>query len=210
MQETPETVEMWETLRVMWSSGMYATMGALHRKAVEKYGEKAPGLPAMRRRSDREMWSNEDALAEEIQEEEKKASSRILAELGMGISRRMEILAEVINAPLEDHDQLKKIIMKIAENGFITDPKQIAGAMRELRQLYTTGLGLTLKALALAGQYAGDLQPKQEGETPDGKDLSTMTEEDKQHQIKELLKRMNLYVGTDPITAEKNGISSGV
>jgi hypothetical protein len=158
MEESRETIEMWETLRILWASGQYCTLGALHRKSVELYAAASPTIGAIRRRADREMWMNDDALSESISEESKRTATEILNDLGMGISRRLEILTDIIRAPHEDHDRIKTILDQLFQDkGNGIDEKTFAAAIKDLKALYGKGMELSLKALLVAGQYAGDI-----------------------------------------------------
>lgn len=201
MIESPETLQMWETIKSLWCSGRFSTMGALHRKCVEQYADACPTLNAIRRRADRELWDNDGALSEQMEEETRKTAVQILNELGMGLTRRLELLSEIIVAPHEDHDRIKAILDKLfTGNGADIDQKTIAGALKDLRMLYSQGMKVSLQALALAGQYAGDIAGKTGGKAADGegnKDLSNMTEEERQVEIERMLRSLQMKLVPD-------------
>lgn len=188
--EKTENSAMWETIRTLWASGRYATIGALHRKCVELYADQAPTIGSLRRTKHRELWDNDAALQEEISEESKKTASQILSELGMGMSRSLELLTEIIRAPHEDHDRIKSILDALFKGqGGEIDPKAVAGALRDLKALYSKGMEISLKALVIAMQYHQGGKIGDKSETGDGS-TSDATPEEIRIEIEQIIKSM--------------------
>jgi len=211
MTDTTETAAIWATIKALWVSGRFSTFGALHRKSVEQFADQCPTLQAIRRRADRELWANDGALSEQMEEETRKTAVEILNELGMGLTRRLELLSEIIIAPHEDHDRIKAILDKLfTGSGEEIDQKTIAAALKDLRTLYAQGMKVSLQALALAGQYAGDISGKATGsgsEGGSGKDVSNMTEEERQVEIERMLRSLNMRLVPDAPEVNKSDIT---
>ena len=209
MHDTTEQLEMWILLGNLWASGQYSTLAALHRQSVKLYGGSAPTVIQIRRRADREMWTNEGEISESMQRESQRTAADILNELGLSLVRRVELIAEMVESPHRDYDRLREIIdaviVQIKEAGGVPDAKTMQGVYRDLGNLYQKGCRLSLDALKLAGEYAGDIG--RSSADADGKPLDDKTPEEIKIETERILGSM-MHNFIEREQAKKNSASS--
>ena len=195
MSGSTENIAMWEIVRTLWASGRYATLSALHRESVRLYGSRSPTLLQIRRKADREIWTNDAEVSDSLQRETQRTASEILNEFGMGIVRRCELIAEMAEGPHRDYDRIRGIIDGIADQiraaGGEVDQKALNGALKELGILYQKGCRLSLDAIRLAFEIEGGSGKggHDQGEA-EGKPLDDRPPEEIQAEIEKMIKSM--------------------
>jgi hypothetical protein len=174
---TESEIKIFETLRAFWESGRYSTLPALHRKAVELFGDEAPNYRKLYQRAHREMWENDCELKLGQSEEIKKTAASILDDLGMGFVRQMEIITEIVNGPLEDYAVLRNELRNL-------DPQSLKTVLPGLSKMYTSGLKLALEGIKVIRDTCADPSEKAKSDHDyDGIPLDDKTPEEIQAEI---------------------------